>query len=63
MKHLKHLSRAPHRAQEDVSLAAIFSLVADILTAVAVAVTAKESSELPDLDGLFGGGGSGENGA
>lgn len=58
MKHLNCLTRVPHGAQtDDAGLAAIFSLISDILAAVAVAVTAKESSELPDLTGILGGGG------
>ncbi|MCF6285640.1 MAG: hypothetical protein L3K26_10670 [Candidatus Hydrogenedentes bacterium] len=56
MKHIRTLSCRPCRAQGDeFSFAAIFGLVADILTAVAVAVTAKESSDLTGLTGLLGG--------
>jgi hypothetical protein len=64
LKHIQRVSKIPPCAQQaDVSLAAVFALVSDILTAVALAVTAKESSELPDLTGLFGAGGDGSDGS
>ena len=56
MKHITPVSRAPHQAQtEDFSLAAIFTLLSDILFAVSTAVIAKESSDLTDLSALLGG--------
>lgn len=56
MKHITHVSRAPHQAQtEEFSLAAIFTLLSDILFAVSTAVIAKESSDITDLSGLLGG--------
>ncbi len=59
MKHLRILSRAPRQAQtEEFSLAAIFTLLSDILFAVSTAVIAKESSDITDLSGLLGGTGT-----
>ena len=59
MKHITTLTRAPHQAQtEEFSLAAIFTLLSDILFAVSTAVIAKESSNLTDLSGLLGGTGT-----
>tara|TARA_R110001592_G_scaffold169516_4_gene406078 strand:+ start:1036 stop:1356 length:321 start_codon:yes stop_codon:yes gene_type:complete len=60
LKHLRTISCTPLQAQQaSFSFAAIFSLVADILAAVALAVTAKESSNLTGLTGLLTGGTSG----
>lgn len=49
MKHVRCISAAPVRAQADISLAAIFELIAGILAAVGQAVLTKESQEFPTL--------------
>lgn len=61
MKHVTVISRRPCRAQlpANVDLAAIFNLVANILTAISTAVLAKENQEFPNIDLPGSGGGSG----
>lgn len=50
VKHLRCISALPGQAQTTtVSLAAVFTLIADILAAVGQAVLTKESQEFPTL--------------
>ncbi len=49
MKHVRCISLVPVRAQADISLAAIFELIANILAAVGQAVLTKESQEFPTI--------------
>ncbi len=60
MKHLETRSRLPRPAQDaELSFAALFTLLSEILLAVSTAVIAKETQDLTDLTGLLGGGGAG----
>jgi hypothetical protein len=49
VKHIRCMSLVPVQAQTDVSLAAVFELIASILAAVGQAVLVKESQEFPTL--------------
>lgn len=49
MKHVRCISLVPVRAQSDISLAAVFELIAGILAAVGQAVLTKESQEFPTI--------------
>ncbi|MCC6144607.1 MAG: hypothetical protein IT368_12440 [Candidatus Hydrogenedentes bacterium] len=49
MKHVRCITQLPGRAQADISLAALFTLIADILAAVGQAVLTKESQEFPSI--------------
>lgn len=50
MKHVRCISAMPGQAQTGtVSLAAVFTLVADILAAVGQAVLTKESQQFPTI--------------
>ena len=50
MKHIRCISHVPPSAQTgDISWAAVFTLIADILAAVGQAVLTKESQDFPTL--------------
>lgn len=49
MKHVRCISQVPARAQADISLAAVFELIANILAAVGQAVLTKENQEFPTI--------------
>lgn len=49
VKHVRCISVVPGSAQADVSLAAVFELIANILAAVGQAVLTKESQEFPPI--------------
>ena len=49
VKHVRCISLVPVRAQADISLAAVFELIANILAAVGQAVLTKESQEFPTI--------------
>jgi hypothetical protein len=50
VKHITPITQAPRQAQlPNVSLSAVFGLIANILIAVSTAVLSKENSEFPDI--------------